>query len=205
MLEFRLILLAAIGIPSLVLALWHGGVWEKNNPDKLGFKWGYFVIYNTLINNILLFGFLTWAGVDDGDPELLLFGVVALVLSAGVAYFSIHRHRWALIVSTLLSLNPLWMFINIVYLRNRWSEFRAARSGESGGSISERLSSLARDLRIALFLAIAWIVCVPSFVFLFQPYGRYMRDDDIAHMFGVMLLPVIIGFGLFAFYRKFVR
>ena len=38
MVEPRLILLAAIGIPSLILALWHGGICEMNNPDKLGFK-----------------------------------------------------------------------------------------------------------------------------------------------------------------------
>lgn len=52
--EFRLLILAAIGVPSLILALWNGGKWEEKHPEKLGFKWGYFVIYNTLINNILL-------------------------------------------------------------------------------------------------------------------------------------------------------
>ena len=73
--EFRLLILAAIGVPSLILALWYGGKWEEKHPEKLGFKWGYFVIYNTLINNILLFGFLIWAGVDEEDIGLFIFGV----------------------------------------------------------------------------------------------------------------------------------
>lgn len=203
--EFSLIFLAAIGILSLILALWHGGAWERNNPGKLGFKWGYFVIYNTLINNIILFSFLTWAGIDEGEPGLLFFGVVALAVSVGIACFSILRQRWALVISTILSLNPLWMLVNIFYLKNRWPEFRTESSTEAEAPTAERLKSLPRDVRVALFAAVAWIVCVPSFVFLFQPYGRYMRDDDITHIFGVILLPVILGFGLFGLYRKFVK
>lgn len=202
---FNLILLVGIGILSLILASWQGGVWEKNNPDKLGFGWGYFVIYNTLIGNILLFGILTWVGIADGEPGLLLFGIVALAVSAAIGYFSILRQRWALIVSTILSFNPLWMLINIFYLKNRWPEFRTAGSTLSKPRSMERFKTLPRDVRVALFVAISWTVCVPSFVFLFQPYGRYMYDDDITHMLGVMLLPTVIGFILFFLYRKLIK
>lgn len=205
MLEFRLLLLVAIGLPSLILALWHGSVWENKNPEKLGFKWGYFVIYNTLINNMLLFGFFTFSGIDEAEIGLFLFGIVALSASAALAYFSIQRKRWALVTSTILSLNPLWMIVNIAYLRNRWPEFRAECSSDGKQPVGERLKSLPREMRMAIFASIAWLVCVPSYVFLFEPYGRYMRDDDVTHMIGVMLVPVIIGFGLFMIYRKFVR
>lgn len=203
--EIRLIILAAIGVPSLILALWHGSIWETKNPEKLGFKWGYFVIYNTLINNILLFGFLIWAGMDEGEIGLFLFGIAALAASFAVAYFSIQRHRWALVVSTLLSLNPLWMFINIFYLRNRWGEFQTASSKLDSQTTQQRLQKLPRDMRIALFAAVSWGVCVPSYVFLFKPYGRYMRDDDTLHMIGVVFIPIILGLGLFFIYRKFIR
>jgi len=150
-----------------------------------------------------------------------------LAASAGIAYASMLRQRWALIVSTILTLNPLWMFINFFYLKNRWQEFRAENERkaqtplvessteagtaslesltEAGTTAAGRLRSLPRDIRAALFVAIAWIVCVPSFVFLFQPYGSYITDDDRAHMLGVILLPVAIGFGLFFIYRKFVQ
>ena len=141
--------------------------------------------------------------MDHGDPGLLFFGIVALVSSAGIAYFSILRQRWALIVSTILSFNPLWMFINIAYLKNRWPEFRAKGLTKAGTPLSAKLKDLPRAIRGAVLSAITWMVCSLSFVFLFQPYGGYMRDDDIAHMFGVILLPVAIGLGLFFLYRKF--
>lgn len=203
--EFRLLILVAIGVPSLILALWNGGKWEEKHPEKLGFKWGYFVIYNTLINNILLFGFLIWAGVDEEDIGLFIFGAAALAASFAVAYFSIQRHRWALVVSTLLSLNPLWMLINIFYLKNRWGEFQSEVQTVDGQTAKARLQTLPRDMRLALFAAVSWGVCVPSYVFLFKPYGRYMRDDDTLHMIGVIFIPIIIGLGLFSIYRKFIR
>jgi hypothetical protein len=203
--EIKLIILAAVSVPSLILALWHGSIWENRHPEKLGFKWGYFVIYNSLINNILLFGLFLWAGIVEGDIGLYLFGVAALAISAAIAYFSVQRSRWALILSTILSINLLWMFINIFYLKNRWSEFRSETSSAPNAPTVERLKALPRDMRVAIFTAIAWGVCVPSYVFLFEPYGSYMRDDDTLHMFGVIFLPILIGLGLFFIYRKFVR
>ena len=203
--ELGFIVLAAVGVPSLILALWHGSIWQNKNPEKLGFKWGYFVIYNALINNILLSGVLLWAGIDEGDIGLFLFGVTALATSAAISYFSVQRNRWALILSTILSINLLWMFINIFYLKNRWPEFRSETSSAAAAPTGERLKALPRDLRVAIFAAIAWGVCVPSYVFLFEPYGSYMRDDDTLHMLGVIFLPMLVGLGLFFIYQKFVR
>ena len=108
-------------------------------------------------------------------------------------------------LSTILSLNPLWIIINIVYLKNKWPEFQAESSLGDKKPIEQKLKSLPKEMRLAIFASISWIVCVPSYAFLFEPYGQYMRDDDITHMIGVMLVPVIIGFGLFLIYRKFVR
>ena len=153
----------------------------------------------------IVFGLFLWAGIVEGDIGLYLFGVAALAISAAIAYFSVQRSRWALILSTILSINLLWMFINIFYLKNRWSEFRSETSSAPNAPTVERLKALPRDMRVAIFTAIAWGVCVPSYVFLFEPYGSYMRDDDTLHMFGVIFLPILIGLGLFFIYRKFVR
>lgn len=203
--ELRLLILVAIGVPSLILAIWHGGIWDAKSPEKLGFKWGYFVIYNTLINNVLLFGFLIFAGIDEESIGLFLFGMAALAVSFAVAYFSVQRQRWALILSTLLSLNPLWMLINIFYLKNRWGEFQSESSHLATQMTGERFQNLPRDMRLALFAAVSWGVCVPSYVFLFKPYGRYMREDDTLHMIGIIFIPIIVGLGLFFIYRKFIR
>jgi hypothetical protein len=203
--ESNLILLVAIAVPSLFLSLLHGSAWEKDNPEKLGFKWGYFVIYNTLIGNTIISGSFAWIGIDQAEAVLLFLGIVMLVISAGIAYFSIIRIRWALVVSTILSLNPLWMVINIFYLKNRWHEFKSESSKGDRGFSLEKFKALPRDVRIALFVAIVWVVCVPYFTFLFKPYGRYMRDDDLLHMFGVIVLPIVIWLALFHLFRRYVR
>lgn len=190
---------------SLMAALWHGEVWEKKNPEKLGFRWGYFVIYNSLFNNILLFGFLALSGFFEKEHGFLIFGISGLAGSGALAYYSVLRKRPALIISTVFSFNPIWMAINIFYLRSRWPEFRAESSIEGSSLVFERLRLFPRDVRIALFLAVAWVVCVPSFVYLFEPYGRYMRDDDLTHMIGVIMIPIAVGLGLFFLFRIFVR
>lgn len=80
-----------------------------------------------------------------------------------------------------------------------------AANRPSGKTAKKRLQKLPKAVRLALFLAVSWVACVPSYVFLFQPYGGYMRDDDMFHMFGVIVIPVIVGLGLFSIYRKFIR
>lgn len=84
-------------------------------------------------------------------------------------------------------------------------EFQSEVQTVDGQTAKARLQTLPRDMRLALFAAVSWGVCVPSYVFLFKPYGRYMRDDDTLHMIGVIFIPIIIGLGLFSIYRKFIR
>lgn len=201
----KLIILAAIFIPSFILASWQEGIWEEKHPEKLGFGWGYFVVYNTLIGNVLIFGLIVWAGISDENAGLFFIGVALLASSATIAYFSVKRYRWALILSTILSINPLWMFINIFYFKNRWSEFRSETSSVISPTKAERPEFLPRDMRVAIFSAVAWAVCVYLYVFLFEPYGSYMSGSKITHMLEVVFLPILVGFGLFFIYRKFVR
>ncbi|UJB19582.1 MULTISPECIES: hypothetical protein [Lysobacter] len=64
-----------------------------------------------------------------------------------------------------------------------------------------KLSFAARLVIIGTTL---WVLIVPAFVFLFEPYGSYMASDDYLHMLKVMLFPVaVIAAGYFA-YNRFV-
>lgn len=203
--DSSIVSLIVVGFWSCVFAFWHGSIWEKNHPDKLGFKWGYFLIYSMLISGVCGSVYFTWIGIDEVEVGLLIMGIVLFVMSFGIAYFCFGRQRWALIILTLLSFNPIVILINLIYLKNRWSEFQSESSIEFNGPSMGNFKIMTRDVRIAIFIAIAWVFCVPSFVFLFRPYGSYMREADMSHMIGVVLLPAAMGLALFFIYRQFVK
>ena len=217
---------AVIAVVSLVFALVKGRGWKEENTSKLGFKWGYFFIISTLLANGLLFLAAFFVTVYEGNVEAALFwaGAVALlVISARKAF---QRRRWALVLTTLLSLNGAWIVINLFYLRNRWSEFAAERaerleaaghtvnSVEGAGvtiaakrsinAVERGIKKLSKSWRLAIFGAVAWVLVVGVFVFLFEPYGS-MRDDDMMHMLFVMFMPTSLVLGLYWTYERLVR
>ncbi|MGD1876301.1 MAG: hypothetical protein ACFB13_02240 [Kiloniellaceae bacterium] len=152
---------------------------------------------------------------DEGRFLLLLAGVGFFL-----TYFAFHRKRWAFVLLTIWSLNPLFWVINAFYLPRRWRAMDAARQpargaegGKSEGAGSpdrtspKMLASFQRQdrsTRVALFLAGAWVLAVPLYVLLARPYG-YVSDDDLLHMIMVMVIPAGFGLGLFWFFRRFVR
>ena len=134
--------------------------------------------------------------------------------------------QWALVLTTLLSLNGAWIVINFFYLRNRWSEFEAERTerleasghtvnGAKGAgmkiaierginAVERSIKKLSKSWRLAIFGAVAWVLAVAVFVFLFEPYGS-MRDDDMMHMLFVMFMPTSLVLGLYGIYEWLVR
>ncbi len=195
-----------IAVVSLVAAVVHNGSLESKSTECEGFRWGYFTIYSTFFGNIFLLGSLLVFGGSDGALIFLLGAPVA----TAVFYLALQRKKVALIASTILSFNPLWMIINIFYLANRWDEFGSETTFSKPVATTENQASiqnlnLPREIRLSLFIAAAWIVCVPLFVFIFSPYGNYMRNDDTNHMLGVMFFPAIIGLALFYIYQKYIR
>lgn len=146
-------------------------------------------------------------GIDKGSVDLSLLGLGGFIISGTVAYDATKRGKWALVFSTLLSFNPLWMVINYIYLKNRWAEFTSEKLSRDDSKALENAGMslrISKDIRLALFLSVAWLLCVPLFVFIFKPYGSYMRGNDTEHMFGVMFFPVIVGLALFFSYKKWV-
>lgn len=210
----------AIAVGSLVIAAIDGAHWEKNNPGKLGFKWGYFFIFSTMLGNGLAFLVSLLSALDHGHGEKALFFAGMVVAVVFCAIVALQRRKWALVLTTLLSLNILYIVINFFYLRNRWSEFTAEHAerveargllGSDGGefvagsTVERGVKQLSKRWRLALFCSAAWVLAVALFVFLFQPYGSYMRNDDMLHMLSVMFMPTVLALGLYWAYEKYIR
>lgn len=115
---------------SLYPAKLLNSVFKEKNPQKLSFLWGYFAV---------IFNYLTWLlGIFYGliislSNQTSLFVsaimVVGLMLLSFVSLRALQRTLWALIVlnfTFLFTFSPLIVIINILYLRNRWSELRFA-------------------------------------------------------------------------------
>ena len=190
-----LVVFGVIALISLFIAFVKGAKWEKHNPDKLGFKWGCFFIFNSLFGHGLLLAFLLFEAIDEGREDVLL---IAGTLFAALVFISTKapkRRKWALVLLTLLSLNLFWIMININYLRNRWSEFNEEPT---------QLPRLSKRWRLAFFGSLVWILVIATFTILFQPYGR-MYGGDFLHMLSVMMLTPLLALALLWIYDKFVR
>jgi len=90
---------------------------KRHNPDKRGYRWGYYFSMMAFIGGLILGAFLEW-----GSAGVILCGVVYAVLT----WFFAQRRRWAWIALTILSFNPIAWIINAIYLRKRWAEEPAA-------------------------------------------------------------------------------
>jgi NADPH:quinone reductase-like Zn-dependent oxidoreductase len=118
-----LVALGLIGVPLLVLigpivaAFVLNRRFRERNPEKRGYRWGYYFSMMAFIGGLLLGRLL-----DFGLMGILLCGLIYAVL----AWFFAQRRPWAWIALTILSFNPIAWIINAIYLRKRWMEEPAA-------------------------------------------------------------------------------
>ena len=63
---------------------------------------------------------------------VILVCTVYFTIIAVSGWFIIQRKRWAWVVGTIASLNPLMWIINYIYGRNRWREFVGEPYGSAG-------------------------------------------------------------------------
>lgn len=102
---------------------------RKNNASAspLPFTWGYFVGMSGFLIGLycgLVGVFVAVAGEEDRvvSAAVLLF-LAAVWGPAG--YYAMKRRKWAWVMTTIVSCNPVWWIANTVYGRNRWHEFDA--------------------------------------------------------------------------------
>lgn len=90
-------------------------VWQKK---ERGFGWwkfnGWATLFVGTISLLLATGY--------GEYEVL--GVIAIVLNIWLGVAILKMSRWALLMGTIGSLNPILWIINGIYLKSRWSHRR---------------------------------------------------------------------------------
>ena len=92
---------------------------KRRNPDKRGYRWGYYF-------SIMLFiaGLVVGLFMEAGATGVIVCGLIYGLL----AWFFAQRQHWAWIVLTILSFNPIAWIINAIYLRRRWAEDSLAKA-----------------------------------------------------------------------------
>ena len=114
-----LVAFVLIGVPlavlilPIVVALVLNRRFRQRNPDKRGYRWGYYFSVMSFIHGLGLGAFL-----ESGATAVIVCGLIYAVL----AWFFAQRRHWAWIALTILSFNPITWIINAIYLRKRWAE-----------------------------------------------------------------------------------
>ncbi len=104
---------AGVLIVPIIAAFVLNRRFKRGNPDKRGFRWGYYFSIMSIVAGLVL-GLL----LEAGPTALIVCGLIYALL----AWFFAQRRRWAWITLTILSFNPVVWIINAIYLWRRWAE-----------------------------------------------------------------------------------
>lgn len=134
-----------VALPALLLAMWQDKNLQERNSGALGFKWGYFTGFRILFVGMIILSFLA-LGAATGDlsqDEAFGFGFLITVVLLVPGVFILLRHRWAWILYTIGSMNPLLWWINGTYIKNRWKEIKIELGAPPDSKPATLRSSLA--------------------------------------------------------------
>ena len=110
-LEFIAVVIGVTIVP-IIIALVLSRRFQRRNPGKRPFRWGYYFSIMSFIGAVGL------ANVFGSVSAVIVFAVIYGVLAW---FFAQHRH-WAWITLTILTFNPVAWIINFLYLRKRWAD-----------------------------------------------------------------------------------
>ncbi len=103
------VVIFAPAVPALAL----NRRFQRRNPGKRPYRWGYYVAILSLLGGIGLGLFL-----ELGTAATIAFAIVYGVLAWSFG----RRRRWAWFALTILTFNPVAWIVNAIYLRKRWTE-----------------------------------------------------------------------------------
>ena len=118
--------LALVTLPAALAAFVLEGRRKNAASSKdLPYTWGFYIGVNGLlcgIYSLFMAFYMSIQGTKNASSTaIVLLGLAAVWGPAG--YFAIKRRKWAWVVSTIASCNPVWWIANSVYGHNRWDEF----------------------------------------------------------------------------------
>ncbi len=95
---------------------------------KLPYRWGYYCGIMSLVASI---AFIIVAITEQDDPGTLVFCLCISFVYALLGIQTIRKRLWAFIVLTVLSFNPVSWTINGLYIKNRFSAYKAEIKNQS--------------------------------------------------------------------------
>jgi drug/metabolite transporter (DMT)-like permease len=120
------LILGLVALPAALVAFALEG--RRKNvapPNQLPYTWGFYIGMSGMLLGIyaLFFAFYTSiSGAENASISASVYLFFAAVWGPA-GYFAIKRRKWAWVVSTIASCNPVWWIANSVYGHNRWNEF----------------------------------------------------------------------------------
>lgn len=123
----QLLMLVVIGGPAAVIAFSMEVRRAELQPNTRPYTWGLFQGLAGLASGVVLLGIAVIAAlfVPASAPETMGLALLMITFYSIPGYFVLKRKRWAWVVLTVASLNPLVWIINGIYGKNRWAEFGA--------------------------------------------------------------------------------
>ena len=92
-----------------------------NNKDSAKQEWGY-QWWNIWAWLGLTLGNLMTLGAFVDMPDAMGIAWTAVVVNTILNIFILRYNKYAFLIATILSLNPLYWIINGIYLKNRWCD-----------------------------------------------------------------------------------
>ena len=119
-------------------------------------------------------------------------------ISAVAHYFIIKRNKWAWIIGGILELNPVLWVTNYMYLKNRWVEMSTLRLKDTDSNV-DKTSFVKRVLIVG---CIFWSVVALAFVFIFEPYGNYVSEQEWLQVAKIIVFPIMVAIvGCFLYFK----
>ena len=93
-----------------------------NYPDYKSYTWGYFQGVGFIFYGVISFlgNFLILFLNNNTEATILLIGFLSLsTFAVFLGYFVCQKEKWAFVIITILSLNPISWLINYLYITRR--------------------------------------------------------------------------------------
>ncbi len=110
-------LVAVSALIAIPIAFIHDKKLHEEQLSVRPYKWGYYIGYAGLIGSVLFTFFVVLF-----STALALFLVLSIP-QAIASYYIIRRKKWAWVLGTILTLNPILWIAHTFYGRNHWGEF----------------------------------------------------------------------------------
>ena len=104
---------ALLMIPIALLCEWKR---RKRDPDGLPFAWGYWQAL-TMASGLLIAMLALGGGAMRTDEGVALTGFAVVFGVLGLQM--LRRNKWAWVIGTIMTFNPILWIINWLYLRKR--------------------------------------------------------------------------------------